>query len=200
MGSMDFDFGSLGKSNFNLGQGPVVETPTEGIGLELPGEAKVNELSGETQMKFQNDIRASNQNNYFTAMIHKYPDGNFIFYLKPEQIQKSAKERIFREMVQGRIDYTLFGQYYNDSKFLGNLLIAAQDELINNTTIRNALVFYNTNFPGDQNTVYLCSKYESLVYVFSVLFEKFNIVKTTSNVGCLADIQYLLSQHRNVLQ
>ena len=39
-------------------------------------------------------------------------------FLKPEQIQRAAKERIFREMARGQIDYGQFGKYYLDGKFL----------------------------------------------------------------------------------
>ena len=194
MSNMDFDFGTLSGNELSIGN-----NPTNGIiNLDLPGESKT--LTGENKVRVQEIINPSNQNNYFTAMNLKYKTSDFIFYLKPEQIQKSAKDRIFKEMVQGKIDYSIFGMYYNDSKFLENLLIAAQDELINNSTIRDALAFYNASYPGNQSTINLLSRHDSLSRVYSVLVDRLLSVKNTGNVGYLADIQYVLAAYKNTLQ
>ena len=192
MGSMEFDFNSM-NSSMSIGN-----TPSR-LNLELSGNEKKEELTGENKVQIQEIINPSDQNNYFTAMNLKYKRSDFVFYLKPEQIQKSAKERIFKEMIQGRIDYTVFGFYFNDSKFLENLLIAAQDELINNSTIRDALVFLNQAYPGNQNVINLISRYDSLSRVYTVLTDKLNFVKSTGNVGYLSDIQYVLAAYRNTL-
>lgn len=148
-----------------------------------------------------------NQNNknkpdmsYFGAMKRKFQDvPNFIWYLKPEQIQKSAKERIFREMIRGSIDYSENGQYFQDTKFLENLIIAAQDELINNTIIRDSLKFYNYSFPGQIDVIKLVARYENLAYVMNVIYNKLNETKYTGNIGPLTDIQYILNSYRNLL-
>ena len=137
---------------------------------------------------------------YFGAMKRKFQDvPNFIWYLKPEQIQKSAKERIFREMVRGSIDYSENGQYYQDTKFLENLIIAAQDELINNTIIRDSLRYYSYSFPGQTEVSKLLARYENLVYIMSILLNKLNETKFTGDIGPLTQIQYILASYRNIL-
>ena len=193
MSNMDFDFGTLSGNDLSIGT-----NPTNKLNLDLPGESKT--LTGENKVRVQEIINPSNQNNYFTAMNLKYKTSDFIFYLKPEQIQKSAKDRIFKEMVQGKIDYSIFGMYYNDSKFLENLLIAAQDELINNSTIRDALAIYNASYPGNPSTINLLGRHEALSRVYSVLVDRLLSVKNTGNVGYLADIQYVLAAYKNTLQ
>jgi hypothetical protein len=192
MGNMDFDFGSM-NSDISIGV-----NPGSGLNLDLPGESK-DELKGENRVIVADMIKANNQNNYFTSMNQKYKTSEFVFYLKPEQIQKAAKDRIFKEMIQGRIDYSIFGFYFNDSKFLENLLIAAQDELINNSTLRDALALYNTTYPGVQNAMNLFSRHDALSRIYSVLFDKLTFVKSTGNVGYLADIQYVLAAYKNAL-
>ena len=118
---------------------------------------------------------------YFGAMKRKFQDDNIIWYQKPEQIQKYAKERIFREMVRGNIDYAENGHYFLDLKFLDNLIQAAQDELINNTIIRDSLRYYNYCFPGQQPVQNQLARYENLVYVMNVIHTKLSEVKYIRN-------------------
>lgn len=194
MADMSFDFASM-ETDFSLSSKPIPNKEFK-LNLDLPGEAK--EETGE-KVTMGSMITANNQNNYFTSMNQKYKTSDFVYYLKPEQIQKSAKEKIFKEMIQGRIDYTIFGLYFNDSKFLENLLIAAQDELINNSTIRDALGLYVNTYPGNQYAMNLYSRHDTLSRVYSVLFNKLTYVKSTGNVGYLADIQYVLAEYKNAL-
>ena len=95
--------------------------------------------------------------------------------------------------------YSIFGFYYNDSKFLENLLIAAQDELINNSTERDALGLYNATYPGNQTAINLFSRHDALTRIYSVLTDKLSYVKRTGNIGYLADIQYILAAYKNAL-
>lgn len=138
------------------------------------------------------------QNNYFTTMIKRFNREDFLYFLKPDQIQKSAKERIFREIIQGRIDYGLFGMYFQDSKFIGNLLVSAENELKNNTEILKALTYYEINH-SNPDVLYLRGKYTSLVFVYNYLVNKLQEVKATGSVGCLSDTQYILGEYRNLL-
>lgn len=194
MSNMEFDFNSVDTGKNGLSIGPSGSL----LNITLPGESK-DELTGENKVKVQEMILPNNQNNYFTAMNMKYKRSDFVFYLKPEQIQKSAKDRIFKEMIQGKIDYSIFGMYFNDSKFLENLLIAAQDELINNSTIRDALGLYNMNYPGNQAAMNLYNRHDAYARIFSVITDKLVNVKNTGNVGYLADIQYVLAPYKNAL-
>ena len=152
---------------------------------------------GESQ---SNTNKIKQDNSYFGAMKRKFPNvPNFIWYLKPEQIQKSAKERIFKEMVRGNIDYSENGQYYQDTKFLENLIIAAQDELINNTIIRDSLRHFNYSFPGQMEVSKLLARYENLVYIMEVILNKLNETKFNGDIGPLTQIQYILGSYRNIL-
>ena len=142
----------------------------------------------------------NNQNNYFTNLEKKYPDNpNPIALLKPEQIQKSAKERIFREMVKGQIDYTIYGKYFEDSKFIGNLLIAANDELNNNSALREALSFYDRFNPNNPRMISLLNKHTCLEQIYGVLVDKLNMVSMYENIGYLTDISYILANFRNII-
>ena len=141
--------------------------------------------------------RLKHQNNYFTSMLKRFQDGNIVWHLKPEQIQKSAKERIFKEIVKGQIDYSQFGQYFTDPKFLENLLIAANDELNNNTVVRDALIYKDFYLPGDPDVTRLKVRYGALVYIFQIIISRINAVKMTGDVGFLTDIQFVLEQWKN---
>lgn len=137
------------------------------------------------------------QNNYFTNMTRRFNDPDFIKFLKPEQIQKSAKERIFREMVRGQIDYVENGKYFVDPKFLENLIIAADNELKNNETVFTALQYYDLNFPGQINVVHNLNKYNALRFIFTNILQRLYNVKMTGDIGYLADIQYVLGNYKN---
>ena len=64
--------------------------------------------------------------NYIQNMKKQYGD-NWINLLRPEDIQRSAK-RVFKEMIRNQIDYEKDGNWFNEAKFLDNLIIAAQNE------------------------------------------------------------------------
>ena len=135
----------------------------------------------------------SDQRNYFTSQITRFQTEDFIVALKPEQIQRSAKERIFREMVRGQIDYTEFGKYFLDSKFLSNLIIAAENELTNNAILSSALELYDFTYPGQMEVIHNRTKHGNLCLIYQVLLDRLNTVQLTGNVGCLTDIQYVLN-------
>lgn len=131
--------------------------------------------------------------NYFTSSIKHYGREDFVVLLKPEEIQRSAKDRIFREMVRGRIDYVQFGQYFLDSKFLSNLIVAADNELTNNVVISQALEFYDLNFPGHLEVIHNKTRHENLVVIYRVILERLRQLEVSGNVGVLTDIQYVLN-------
>lgn len=139
------------------------------------------------------------QNNYFTIMIKKYNREDFIIALKPEQIQRSAKERIFREMIKGQIDYGQFGKYYLDSKFLENLIIAADNELKNNIACEAALSFYDLNFPGQSIVIHNKTKFSNLKIVYETILQRLQYLKMTGDIGCLTDIQFVLANFKYII-
>jgi hypothetical protein len=130
-------------------------------------------------------------------MIRQYGE-NFIVMLTPEKIQRSAKQRIFREMVQGKINYTEYGNYFTDPKLFENLLIAAQDELNNNSILKYALTEFDFNHPGNNSVVLLKGKHTNLEYVYSVICNKLMMVKMDNyNIGYLSDLSTVLYSYRN---
>lgn len=136
------------------------------------------------------------QNNYFTSMIHRYNgEENFIVALKPEQIQRSARERIFREMAKGQIDYTIYGKYFLDSRFLENLIIAAENELTNNSVITSALQFYDISFPGDMNIRYNYARHYNLMIIFNNIVYRLKMIKETGDIGYLTDLCYVVKDN-----
>lgn len=142
---------------------------------------------------------AKKENNYFSFNIKKWEREDFLVQMKPETIQRDAKNRIFREMIQGKIDYEKYSNYFLDPKFLENLLIVADNELMNNSTVYNALDFYDKCYPGIMEVVSNKTRYAGFVHVYSVLCDRLNILKLTGDIGCLIDIQYILANYRNIL-
>lgn len=139
------------------------------------------------------------QNNYFTNMARRFNREDFIVLLKPEQIQRSAKERIFREMVRGQIDYAQFGQYYLDPKFLENLIIAADNELKNNIACATALGFYDLTYPGDALIIHNKSKFDNLTVVYTCILQRLQSLKETGNIGYLTDLQFVLANFKYII-
>ena len=90
---------------------------------------------------------AKPRQNYFDQKIRQYGE-DFLMSLTPNTIQNDAKRRIFKEMIQGHIDYSTYGKYFIDTKFFENLLVAAWNELQNNTIIRDALIEFDNKHPG----------------------------------------------------
>lgn len=137
--------------------------------------------------------------NYFDMMIERYNSEDFVVNITAEQIQKSAKNRIFREMVKGEIDYAMYGGYFLDPKFLENLIIAAQDELRNKETIYNALRFYDFYHPGSIDVVYNITLYQNLVIVYTAILQRLSSLKYGGDIGILTDIQYVLRDQKKYM-
>lgn len=137
--------------------------------------------------------------NYFDFNIRKFNRNDFIVLMKPEQIQRDAKNRIFREMIQGYVDYEKYGSYYLDSKFLENIIISAENELMNSNIIANALKLYDISNPGNSLVIMNKNKYEQLSYVYNVLYAKLSMVKSNQDISFLIDIQYILRDYRYLL-
>lgn len=131
--------------------------------------------------------------NYFTSMIKHYGTEDFIPLLRPEDIQRSAKERIFREMVKGKIDYAVYGNYFLDGKFLDNLIVACDNELTNNAVVAQSLVVFDNLNPGHIEIIHNRTRYGYLVNIYSVLLDRLKTVQITGNPGVLTDIQYVLN-------
>lgn len=151
-------------------------------------------------MKLNRDpVYDLNSNNFFSNIIKRYSDESPFVHMKPDQIQKMAKERLFREMVKGQIDYSLYGKYFLDPKFIGNILIAANDELNNNSTLSMVLEYYDLCNPNDPRVTNLLIKHRSLVQIYGVIVDRLNQVSMYENPGYLTDISYILANFRNII-
>jgi len=139
---------------------------------------------------------SNKQNNYFTSMIAKYGGKeDFVVFLKPEQIQRAAKERIFREMARGQIDYGQFGKYYLDGKFLENLIVAANNELVNSQVIVQALYWYDLYVSvGDLNVARVRTRQQNLAFIYDCIYTRLYQVKMTGDIGYLTEIQFILKE------
>ena len=136
-------------------------------------------------------------NSYIDNMVKNYGD-NWIVTTTPDNIQRSAK-RIFKDMVKGTIDYQKHGKYFLDGKFLDNLIIACNNELEINTVYYNAMSFYIQYNPNIPNLGVHSNHLSSLCYIYQIILGKLNAVKTSGNIGYLADTSSLLYTYRNHL-
>jgi hypothetical protein len=135
------------------------------------------------------------KSNYIDNMIRQYGE-NWIVALRPEDIQRSSK-RLIKDMVRGNIDYEKYGQYFLDAKFLENLLIAVSNDFEVNSLHYNAMRIYQQMYPTTP-TAYINHDY-ALTQIYGTIMNKLAQVKSTQNVGYLADIGALLYQYRNHL-
>lgn len=136
-------------------------------------------------------------NSYLDNMTKNYGD-NWIVTVTPDNIQRSAK-RVFKDMVRGSIDYQKLGKYFLDGKFIDNLIIACSNELEINTVYYNAMCFYIQYNPNIPNLNVHANHLGALCYIYQVILNKLNSVKSTGNIGFLADTSSLLYTYKNHL-
>lgn len=134
---------------------------------------------------------------YIDNMVRQFGE-NWLIAVNPDNIQRSIK-RIVKDMVNNGIDYGKYGQYFLDSKFLENLIIACTNEFEEASLHYNALVFYQQYFPQIPNIGQLISHDQSLIFIYATVVEKLKLVKMTNNIGELYDVGAILYQYRNHL-
>jgi hypothetical protein len=137
------------------------------------------------------------KNNYIKQMIDNYGD-SWITALKPEDIQRAGK-RIVKEIVKGDFDYQLVGGYFLDLKFLDNLIISVQNELDTYVLYYNAVAFYRQYNPNLPNIGIQENHLAILCHIYTTILNKLKTVKSTGNIGWLADTSGLLYSYRNHL-
>lgn len=135
--------------------------------------------------------------NYFDMNIRQNGD-DFMNTMSPRSIQRSAKQRIFREMIKGEIDYSVYGKYFLESKFLENLIISANEELNNNAVIKTALIDFDLRNPGNNLVSTLAGKYTNLEFIYYTLYDRLLKVKQSGgNIGFLSDLSAVLFPYRD---
>ena len=136
--------------------------------------------------------------NYFQDMEQRY-QGNenaWINVITPQDIQKSAVKRIFREMVNGGYDYEKYGQYFLDARFLENLIVAANNKLEYYTLLNNAVSMYRGVYPMYPNIGAHSTHIQNLCYIYSMVYYKLLEVKSSLNISPLIEISPVLYPYR----
>ncbi len=136
--------------------------------------------------------------NYIQNLI-KQNGENWIVSFSPMDIQNRIAPRVIKDMVRGFIDYEKYGQYFLDSKFLSNLIIACTNELEINNLYATSLEFYQQYHPNVPNIGIHVNHLKSLCYIYNLLVSRLSMVQQTSNIGYLADVAALLRSYKNHL-
>lgn len=135
--------------------------------------------------------------NYIEQMEKQYGE-EWISALTPEQIQKNSR-RIVKEIARGNINYETSGKYFSDLKFLENLIIAIDNELEINKLNYNACSFYFQYFPNTPNMGPHINHLSGVIYVYSNILERLQMIKMYGNIGCMVDLPGILFNYRNYL-
>ena len=139
---------------------------------------------------------AQKANNYFSINIQKYGE-NFIAQKSPQDIQRDAKKKIFKDMVFGNIDYDTYGQYFTDANFLDNLITVAMIERAVHEVTGKALYDYSLNYNGNPEVpsdyIALATQksvqHQHTSFVLGTLLGAFLTIKNTGmNISCLPSI------------
>lgn len=139
------------------------------------------------------------KNNYFQDMENRY-QGNeegWINLITPQNIQRDAVRRIFKEMVNGGYDYEKYGQYFTDSRFLENLIVAAGTKLEYYTLLSNAVSMFRGYSPAYPNIGAHLTHIQNLNYIYNILYNKLLEVRNTYNIAALVEISPLTFSYRN---
>lgn len=139
------------------------------------------------------------KNNYFQDMEQRYNNNgdSWIVGQTPQDIQKSARKRIFREMVNGIYDYEKVGKYFLDPKILENITLAASNEMQTYTLLYNAVGYYRQAFPSYPNIGLELSHITNMLYIYTVIYNKLVQLKGTQNIAVLIDVAPMLYPYRN---
>lgn len=137
------------------------------------------------------------KNNFFQDQIKKNGEES-ILLMNPTWIQTQAKRRIFREMVRGDINYEVYGKFFQDPKFLENLIIAAKGESDVCTIQYMALREYELNHPGIPLTSELVAHYYALMNIYNTLHTQMTLCRNNYyNVAYLTGIAPVLATMKN---
>lgn len=138
------------------------------------------------------------KSNYFSDMENRYQgDEVWINVISPQDIQKSAVKRIFREMVNGGYDYEKYGVYFMDSRFIENLIVAASNKSEYYTLLNNSVGMYRNYYPAYPNIGSHFTHVQNLNYIYSVIYYKLLEVRNTQNIAPLLEISPILYTYRN---
>lgn len=134
------------------------------------------------------------RDNYFTRNVQQFGD-DFLVQKTAQDLQRDAKNRIFKDMVYGNIDYTVFGKYYLDGRFLNQLIVTAEEELVIHQVYREALQYYDINVPGNIKVRDILMKEINVEAVLNSMVSTLHLVRDTNNIGYLPGFSQSISGH-----
>ena len=135
--------------------------------------------------------------NYFSQSIEKMGE-NFLAQKPTDMIRRDAKNRIFKDIVNGNIDYTKYGRYFMDSRFLNQLISTAEEELNIHRVQRMALEFYDFNFPGYPLVIELVKRERVIEYVLDMIYNYLKLVRDSNfDVGYLPQLTMKICKYKN---
>lgn len=129
--------------------------------------------------------------------MHKQYGDNWIAVVPPENIKNNGK-RVARDILKGNISYEKYGNDFLDPKFMENLLIALNEELETYTLYYNAVSFYSQYYSYPNIGIHI-STLSGTCIVYNTIITKLNQVKSSGNIGYLADTAGILYQYKNIL-
>lgn len=122
----------------------------------------------------------------------------WINYMTPENIQRNAN-RVVRDIVKGNVNYEVCGNDFLNSKFMENIRIAIISEFEKYSLYYNALVFYANTYPAIPNIGAYINELSYKCYIYNTVLQRLEQVKSSGNIGYLADISSVLYQYRNFI-
>ena len=135
--------------------------------------------------------------NYFSQSIEKMGE-NFLAQKTTDMIRRDAKNRIFKDIVNGSIDYTKYGRYFMDSRFLNQLISTAEEELNIHRVQRMALEFYDFSFPGYPLVIELVKRERVIEYVLDMIYNYLKLVRDSNfDVGYLPQLTMKICKYKN---
>ena len=137
------------------------------------------------------------KNSYIQMMVaQRGPE--WITTIRPEEIQNSTK-RIVKDMAKGNIEYEKYGSIFLDPKFLENLLIGVSTELESNTFNYSGCQMLYATFPGTPNLAQHVNHLDRLVYIYTTIKNKLEMVKISGNKNYINNNNDKLYNNRNNL-
>ena len=134
---------------------------------------------------------------YFDTNVQKGGE-DFLLGKSVQEIQKDAKKRIFKDMVFGNIDYSKYGKYFMDARFLQLLINTSEEEMIKHQLLFAAISGFDLANPGINRVPQLISTESQLYSVFYCINSYLIMVRDNDfNISCLPELSLKIYQYRN---
>ena len=130
--------------------------------------------------------------NYFEMNLKDH-DENFINTRSPQDLQRDARKRIFKDMIFGNIDYETFGSYFTNPNFIDALITVANVEAQKHSVTASALGAYS-NATCDPVAYTLFIQHQNVAQVLSFIRYDLEAVKNNGyDISPLTQLQIQLA-------